>query len=136
MAATPLPSHRLSAALWGVQGLLALLYVGTGFFKLFTPIARLAQLWPWAGEHPGLLRLTGVIDLLGGLGLVLPALLRIKPRLTVWAALGLVVLQGCAISFHVARGEAANTPFNFGMLGLALFVLWGRWAKAPLPAKE
>jgi DoxX-like family len=120
------PSTPLHVALWLAQILLALLYVGTGVFKLATPIATLAALWPWAGAHPNLLRWTGIIDLAGGIGVVLPALVRIRPGLTVLAALGLAALQAGAIVFHVARGEVANTPFNFFLLALALFIFWGR----------
>jgi hypothetical protein len=74
----------------------------------------------------------GLVDLIGGIGLVLPALTRIRPGLTVLAAAGCAVLQMCAIAFHWSRGEAANTPFNFFMLAVALFVCWGRWVKAPI----
>ena len=55
----------------------------------------------------GLLYSTAVFDLLGGLGVVLPSVTRIKPSLTVLAALGCAALQACAIAFHVSRGEAA-----------------------------
>jgi len=51
--------------------------------------------------------------------------------LTVAAALGSAALQGSAIAFHVSRGEAANTPFNFLLVALSLFVAWGR-RKAPV----
>ena len=129
------PTKTLSRALWITQALLALLYIGTGVFKLVTPIATLADMWPWAGTYPNLLRATGIIDLVGGVGVILSALTRIRPGLTVLAALGLAVLQVCAISFHMARGEAANTPFNFFMLALALFVFWGRRTKAPLSSR-
>jgi hypothetical protein len=52
--------------------------------------------------------------------------------LTVLAALGCAVLQACAIVFHVSRGEAARTPFNFVLVGLSVFVDWGRRSKAPI----
>ena len=42
------------------------------------------------------------------------------------AALGCALLQIGAIGFHLKRGEAANTPFNFFLVALALFVVWGR----------
>jgi hypothetical protein len=124
------PATLLQASLRIAQALLALLYVGTGIMKLMTPVATLAAMWPWAGEYPNLLRFTGIIDLAGGIGIVLPTLTRIKPGLAALAALGLAALQLCAIVFHVFRGEAANTPFNFIMLALALFVFWGRRPKA------
>ena len=131
MTGQPKKPTFLSVALWSVQALLALLYIGTGIFKVGTPIATLATLWPWAGEYPSLVRVTGMLDLCGGLGLVLPTITRIKPRLMVLAALGVAVLQVCAIGFHVSRGEVASTPFNFVMLALALLIFWGRRTKAP-----
>ncbi|GAB3338025.1 DoxX family protein [Larkinella ripae] len=120
------PSKPLHIALWTVQILLALLFDGTGLFKLVTPILTLAGMWPWAGDYPGLVRLTGVLDLAGGIGLVLPMFTRIRPGLRGLAALGCAALQVCAIGFHFARGEAANTPFNLVLLAFLLFVFWGR----------
>ena len=117
----------MKIALWIVQGLLALTFVGTALWKLFTPIPTLAGMIPWAGQvSPAFLYFTAVADLAGGLGLVLPTATRIKPQLAVLAALGSAALMAGAIVFHFSRGEAANTPFNFVMLGLCLFVAWGR----------
>ncbi|WP_338864785.1 DoxX family protein [Myxococcus stipitatus] len=121
------PSKVLWVGLWSVQGLLSLLFVGTGFWKLFTPIEQLAAMIPWAGQVPGrFLTLTAVVDLSGGLGLLLPSLTGIRPRLTAWAALGCAALQVSAIVFHVSRGEVASTPFNVLLVALSLFVFWGR----------
>ncbi|QDK81984.1 DoxX family protein [Spirosoma sp. KCTC 42546] len=136
MASQQTPSKTLSIALWIVQALLALVFIGTGLVKLVTPVATVARMWPWAGEYPNLLRLTGLFDLLGGIGVVLPALTRIRPGLTVLAALGCAALMGSAIVFHVSRGEGANTPFNVVMLVLALFVFWGRRMKAPINTQD
>lgn len=122
----------LGIALWIVQVLLGVTFIGTGLWKLTTPIVKLAAVFPWMGQvSPAFMHLTGVVDLLGGVGLIVPAATRIKPGLTVLAALGCAALQACAIVFHVARGEAANTPFNFLLVGLALYVAWGR-TKAPI----
>ncbi|MGA3124512.1 MAG: DoxX family protein [Polyangiaceae bacterium] len=128
------PSRKgLHLGLWIVQGLLALTFVGGGLWKVATPVPELASKMPWMGQvSPSFLYTTAVIDILGGLGLVLPSITRIKPGLTVLAALGCVALQGCAIVFHVSRGEAANTPFNFVLIALALFVAWGRRTQAPI----
>lgn len=125
-------AKTLNIALWIAQALLAILFIGTGMVKLVTSVATIARMWPWAGEYPNLLRLTGVFDLLGGIGVVLPALTRIKPGLARWAALGCAALMVSAIAFHLSRGEGANTPFNFAMLALTLFVFWGRSTKAPI----
>jgi uncharacterized membrane protein YphA (DoxX/SURF4 family) len=127
------PSKALSVGLWVVQALLGIVFTGTGLWKLLTPVPKLAEMIPWAGQVPeAFLYATAVFDLCGGIGIVLPALTRIKPGLTVLAALGCAALQVCAIVFHVSRGEAANTPFNFLLVALALFVFWGRRYRAPI----
>lgn len=126
-------SRSLNAALWIVQALLALTFVGTALWKLATPIATLAEAMPWMGQvPPAFLYATAVLDLLGGLGVILPSLTRIQPRLTVLAALGCVALMIGAAIFHVSRGEAASTPFNAVMAALSAFVAWGRWKAAPI----
>jgi hypothetical protein len=56
--------------------------------------------------------------------------------LTPLAAVGCAALQASAIVFHVSRGEAANTPFNFLLVALSLFVAWGRRAKAPIAPRS
>ena len=87
---------------------------------------------PWAGQLPMLfVRSIGLVDIAGGVGIVLPALTRIKPGLTVWAAAGCVALQVCAILFHFSRGEGAFTPLNFVFLALPGFVYWGRHSREP-----
>jgi uncharacterized membrane protein YphA (DoxX/SURF4 family) len=117
----------MNVALWIIQFLLAAAFVGAGVWKLVTPIPHLAAQMPWMGQvSPAFLTLTAVFDVLGGLGVLLPWLTRVKPRLTVVAALGCVALQAAAIGFHVLRGEAAKTPFNFVLVALSLFVAWGR----------
>ena len=122
-------SKGLHIGLWIVQLLLAVTFVGTGIWKLVTPIPRLAAIFPWMGQvSPAFLYATGVLDALGGLGLVLPTMTGIKPGLTRLAALGCALMQISAIVFHVSRGEAGNTPFNFVLVALSLFVFWERRA--------
>jgi hypothetical protein len=82
---------------------------------------------------PSFLYMTALLDTVGGIGVLLPSLTRIKPRLTVLAALGCAALQASAIVFHLLRGEAANTPFNFFLVALSLFVAWGRRSVARIP---
>eukprot|EP01113_Clastostelium_recurvatum_P004212 TRINITY_DN11859_c0_g1_i3.p1 TRINITY_DN11859_c0_g1~~TRINITY_DN11859_c0_g1_i3.p1 ORF type:complete len:151 (-),score=30.41 TRINITY_DN11859_c0_g1_i3:64-492(-) len=99
--------------------LLVLILIPAGLYKLFAPIATLSHDMPWTGEHPLMVRFTGIVDIAGGIGLIIPSFIRS-------AALGVVALMVSAIVFHFSRGEQANTPFNFFLLALALFVWWGR----------
>lgn len=130
------PSTVLHIALWVVQVLLAASLVWSFWMKLFQPINQLAAIWPWTGQISAtLVRLTGIPDLLGALGLILPVLLRIRPQLTPIAAGCIIVLMVCAITFHVLRGEASVIGFNIVFALLAAFVAWGRFTKAPIAPK-
>lgn len=118
-----------NVALWIVQVLLAVVFVQSGVMKIFNP----ADLpWPWIKENPDLARATGILDLLGGIGLVLPALLRIQPKLLVYAAYGILALMISAGIFHISRGEASQIGFNIIVALIAIFITWGRQKKAPI----
>ncbi|MBB3396039.1 ammonia channel protein AmtB [Rhizobium sp. BK060] len=108
-------------------------FTAFGVMKFFMPIDQLAAMWAWPGEVPAwFLRLMGIIDFAGGVGVLLPALTRIQPRLTVLAALGCVLLQISAMIFHLSRGEAPVLPLNVILLALSAFILWGRGKRAPI----
>ncbi|POP83784.1 hypothetical protein BKM77_15115 [Pseudomonas syringae] len=129
-------SRSLLFALWAAQGLLFAAFTMSGFMKLMTPIPELSAMMPWTGElSETFVRFIGLVDLAGGLGILLPALTRIQPRLGVLAALGIIILQVLAIFFHGSRGEWMVLPLNFVLLPLAVFVLWGRHRKAPIAAR-
>jgi hypothetical protein len=81
--------------------------------------------WP-AVVAPGFVRFVGTAELAGALGLILPFAFRIQPRLTPLAAGGLVLLQLCAMVFHISRGEFQVLPLNVVLLTVAALVLWGR----------
>ena len=120
------PPKALKIASWVCQILLALTFVWAAGMKLFQPIEELAQMWPWTADNPTLTRITGVFDLLAGLGLVLPAAFRIRPVLTLYAAYGTIALMIAAIVFHVSRGEASQIGFNVFVLVAAMFIAWVR----------
>jgi hypothetical protein len=124
----------LGAALWLAQALLAFVLLWGAWMKLGMPLDQAAQMAPWVAAHPGLAKFTGIVDLLGGLGIVLPALLRIQPRLSVLAAAGITLLQVLAMGFHLMRGETMVLPMNVVLLALAVFVLWGRTKAVPFAA--
>lgn len=128
---TQTSTKGLNIALWIVQGLLAALFIMIGGMKLFSPAEKLAEMSH--GNPIEMLRFIGLSELLGGIGLILPALLRIMPKLTPLAATGLAIIMVLATGLHASKGE----PFIFpAVLGLvAIFIIWGRWKAVPISAK-
>lgn len=131
------PKRALHISLWIAQCVLALAFGMAGIMKVTTPIAELAAKLPWTAEVPlALVRFIGTAELLGAVGLILPAATRIRPGLTALAAAGLVTVMALALSFHAMRGELAQAaPINLVLGGLAAFVAWGRFRKAPVRAR-
>lgn len=124
-----------TVALWVAQLLLLVAFGSAGAMKLSQPMAQLAAMgMGFVTTTPEwLVRFIGVCEVAGALGMILPAATRILPWLTPLAALGFAVIQVLAIGVHASRGETAMTlPLNLVLLALALFVLWGRWRKAPI----
>jgi uncharacterized membrane protein YphA (DoxX/SURF4 family) len=123
----------VNIAFWVVQILLALAFLAAGFPKATQPIPALAKRITWAKDIPTpLVRFIGVAEILGALGLILPALTGILPWLTVAAAIGLAIMMVAAIIFHLMRGETSRIALNIVFLLLLLFVMYGRIALAPL----
>ncbi|MRS62818.1 DoxX family protein [Larkinella terrae] len=132
----PKPPIALHIALWVAQILIAASFSWAAYLKLFQPIAELSRMWPWTAQiPPELVKLTGVFDFLGAVGILLPSLLRIRPGLTPITAIAIVVQMICAGIFHISRGEAAGIAPNIVFALLAAFVAWGRSRKAPIPAR-
>ena len=119
----------MNVVLWIVQVALALLFLFAGVMKLVLPLAQLTG--PVA--LPGwFIRFIGVVEVLGGLGLILPSLLRIKPWLTPLAAAGLVIIMIGATAITLTAGEMTVTLINVVIGLLAAFVAYGRWRRAPM----
>ncbi len=122
--------------LWVAQVLLAAMFLMAGFTKVATHIDQLAVGMPWVTEVPsGLIKFIGVSELLGGLGLLLPSVLRIMPQLTVTAARALALVMILALAFHVSRGEYSAIVTNIVLASVSLFISWGRSKKAVIHAK-
>lgn len=128
MITTQKKSNSLNRLLWITQALVAAIFLWAGILKLVQPDTLP---FPWIKDYPTLVFLTGMVDVLGGLGLLLPAILRVKPGLTILAAYGIMALMLVASVFHILRGEAKDIGFNIFVLLLAVFIAWGRSKKAP-----
>jgi len=132
-SATRPAGRGLSIGLWVVQALLAVFFLMAGFNHGIRPIEEAVKSSPWiTGIPPGLARFIGFAELAGAVGLILPAVTRIKPWLTPLAALGLAIIMGLAVPFHILRGEANVIGLHVIVVGLSVFVAWGRFRKAPI----
>lgn len=127
----------LNISLWVAQVLLAIGFLLAGIMKSFQPIEELGKSLPWVIEVPAaLVRFIGISEFLGALALLFPSILRVQPKLTVWAAVGIATIMLFALVYHVAKGEMSVIGINilFGLM--AGFVAWGRAKKVVITAKN
>jgi uncharacterized membrane protein YphA (DoxX/SURF4 family) len=118
----------MNIALWIIQTLLALLFLFAGGMKLILPIEEMTQ----QIAMPGLfLRFIGVCEVLGGLGLVLPWLIGIRPGLTPLAAVGLLIIMIGATATTIIIGQVVTSILPLVVGILCLFVAYGRWRLVP-----
>jgi uncharacterized membrane protein YphA (DoxX/SURF4 family) len=118
----------MGIALWVVQGLLAVAFLGAGGAKLTQPKEKLAKNMAWVEDFSQeTVRLIGALEVLGAFGLVLPGLIGVLPWLTPLAALGLVLTMAGAILTHLRRRENSAITVPVVLLVLAAFVAYGRF---------
>ncbi len=130
-------SKGLNIGLWIAQVVLAAMYLMAGVMKSTTPIEQLHATMPWTNLLPELMiRFIGISEFVGALGLLLPALLRIKPTLTPLAALGLTIIQGLAFALHFSQGEMNVLGVNIVFAALSTFIWWGRSKRAIIYPKS
>ncbi|MPZ77826.1 MAG: DoxX family protein [Deltaproteobacteria bacterium] len=118
----------MNVALWIAQGLLAAVFLFAGGIKLVLPVEELTAQMPLPGLF---VRLIGVVEVLGAIGVILPGLVRIRPGLTPLAAAGLVIIMIGATVFTLATGNVAMALIPLAVGLLAAFVAYGRWRPAP-----
>jgi uncharacterized membrane protein YphA (DoxX/SURF4 family) len=119
----------VNTALWIVAGVLAFVFAGSGIMKLALPKEKLVAqgLGGLDDVDPNAIRGIGVAEVLGAIGLIVPPLVHILPVLAPLAAVGLALVMVGAIVTHGRRKEYPNVAVNVVLLGLALFVAWGRF---------
>ena len=125
----------MSRFLWILQALLALVFLFAASFKLLAPIDLVQQQLPLPELF---IRFIGVVETLGAIGLILPALLRILPALTPLAAAGLVLLMigATLLTPSMSDGQLAPAlmPFTLGVL--CALVAYGRTKLAPITPRK
>ncbi|WP_327092195.1 DoxX family protein [Nonomuraea sp. NBC_01738] len=125
--------------LWPLQALFGFFFAGSGFGKVLlyddALYATAPQAVAWYAAVPqALIVFIGVVEVLGGIGLILPAMTRVQPRLTPLAAAGLTLTMILAAGFHIMRGEFALVPANILLGGVSAVIAAGRWRLRPIAA--
>lgn len=126
----------MNIALWILQVIMGLYFISVGITHFVLPPGLPAAM-AWMYElQPALHYLSGTAEILGGLGLILPSVTRIKPKLTPLAGLGLVLTMVGAATWHASRGEFTNIGQNV-VIGLLLaFIAYGRGQLRPIKPKD
>jgi uncharacterized membrane protein len=119
----------VNVVLWIVAAVLAAVFLASGVIKVVQPREKLiASGMGWAGSIPaGAVKLLGALEILGAIGLILPAVTGIAPILVPLAAAGLVLVMIGGIVVHARRGETPMIAANAVLLILAALVAWGRF---------
>ena len=122
----------MNIVLWVLQVVLAVYFLFIGVNHFIIPPGLPATM-SWMYElSPGLHWFSGIAEILGGLGLILPGLVKRYTFLTPLAALGLVLVMIGAMVFHITRGEVQNIFLNVILAVLLALVAYGRWKLRPL----
>ncbi len=123
----------MNLALWIIAIVLAVAFAGSGLMKLVVPKDKLVTAGQgWAQDYsPTNIRLIGFVEVVGAVGLVLPAAVHIAPILVPLAAVGLALVMVGAIVVHARRKEPMNIVVNVVLIALAVFVALGRFGPYP-----
>jgi DoxX-like family len=109
--------------MWAIQIFLAVAFGAAGTMKLVRSKAQLAANphMGWVHSVPDVqIKLMGVAELLGAIGLVAPMATGIAPFLTRVAAVCLATLMGGAAATHTMRGESAAVSTILTVLVIAV----------------
>lgn len=122
----------MNIALWIVAGVFGFGYIAGGIVKLTMPYEKYAAKLGWPEDFtPGNVRFMGVVEVLGGIGLVLPGLVGVAPVLVPIAASCMALYMAGAITERLRRGEYKELAGDLLFLAAMLFVAWGRFALEP-----
>ena len=122
----------MNRALWILQVIFGIYFVSVGIVHFVLP-SGLPDQMNWMYElSDGMHLVAGSLEILGGIGLILPSLTKIQPTLTPVAALGLALVMVAAAIWHAQQGQAENIPQNLIFAGVMTFVSYGRFRLIPV----
>ena len=124
----------MNITLWILQVLLAAAFIAHGWLLLAPPPEIAAKMleslprWFWV--------FLGIAEILAGIGLTVPGLTRIQPRLVIWAAVGIMIVMVSATVWHLARGEMSSAVVTLLLLAMATFVAYMRLRVLPIRSRD
>ena len=119
----------MNALLWVLQVLLAAAFFAHGMLFLTPPadmVEQMSVLPRWFQVF------LGTAEVLAAIGLTLPGVTRIQPRLVPAAAAGLMFVMICATIWHIVRGEFSSAIITAILLALLTLVAYERWKVMPI----
>ena len=119
----------MNIVLWIISVVLAAIFGAAGLMKITQPRAKLAESgMGWVDDFsPNAVKAIGAVEVLGALGLFLPAAVNVAPILVALAATGLALVMIGAAIVHARRKEYPMIVINLVLLVLAAVVMWGRF---------
>ena len=127
---------RHNTILWVLQWVWGIFFIAFGVMHLVLPEGLPGQL-AWMYDLDDTVHaVSGVAEILGGLGLILPSLTRIAPVLTPLAALGLIVVMLSAIVFHAGREEWPSIAVNVFDIVVLGYIAYGRLRLVPIERRS
>lgn len=122
----------MNITLWILQVLIGVFFVFSGYGKAFFTWEELQRI-PWIdGVTHGLIIFIGWSEILGGIGVILPAAVKVKPILTPLAAAGLALIMILATGFHIMRGEYDLMVVTIVLGAMAVLAAYGRFVLKPI----
>ncbi len=122
----------MNLALWIASIFLAVVFMIAGIMKTVRYEQDRERLHSIKALPRGLVAAIGVCEILGAVGLILPAATGILPWLTPLAATGALLVMVYATVSHAARHQSAGIGLTLVLLLLALLVTYGRLVLAPV----
>jgi hypothetical protein len=123
----------MQTALWIFQVLLALAFLFSGGMKLLVPYqTAVSKSDVLADYSPRDVKIIGLVEVLGAVGVILPSVTGILPWLAPLAAVGLMLTMFGAASANFRHGHYSHIILNVVLLALALAVVYGRVVVLPV----
>ena len=118
----------MNKLIWSVQIFLAIVFLMAGSMKVISSKTELSKSMASVEEYSETeIKLIGVVEVLGAVGVVAPAALKILAFLTPLAASGLALTMVVAAKMHLGRREYGSLPINAVLFFAAVFVAYSRW---------